>query len=205
MTYLLTNPKRGLHILTTLGQIMEDREFTIQEPYATERKALETDADRAREWYNREETLMTGKKGDKIIQVLCPKEDKLAIGTVRDYAEKYKDDKNQTIILVIQNITPPARQIVQACKRFEIFYEKELYCNVTHHVLYSPHRALSEPEEEAVLKRFKCIKHNLPILLRTEPIARYFGWSVGQMVEIKSSMGGTQEPFVTYRIVAEEK
>jgi len=204
MSYLIANPKRGQNILTTLSQMLNDRGFHIQEPFTALRAGLEGSTERAQKYYEEHECLMKATRGDDLMVVMAPKEDKLAIDTVRKYVEQYQSQPHTHVLIVIQNITPAARQVVVACKRFELFYEADLFCNKTRHRLYVPHRALNPDEEADVLKRYKCKKTNLPSLRKTDPIARYFAWSVGTMVEIKSNMGGSIEPSVSYRVVVDE-
>jgi DNA-directed RNA polymerase subunit H (RpoH/RPB5) len=207
MAYLLSNPKRGQNILTTVAQMLEDRGYVLDENFTQKRAQLEKDVEMAREYYATEELLVKGNNADEKMDILvmCPKEDKLAIDTVRRYVKDYKNEKHVRLIIIIQNITPAARQEVQLCKRFELFYEQELYRNKTRHALYVPHRALNDDEEQAILKLYRCKKENFPLIRRrSDPIARYFGWAVGRIVEISHRPGGSQEPFKYYRVVVDE-
>jgi len=207
MAYLKENPKRGQNILTTLAKMVEDRGYVLSEEYLAVRNTLETNVEAARKYYADQEILIKAHKEDEKMEllVMCPKEDKLAIDTVRRYVEEYKDNKHVRLIIVIQNITPAARQQVELCKRFELFYETELFRNRTEHSLYLPHRALSLEEEVEFLKTYGCKKENLPSIRRkTDPIARYFGWDIGKIIEITNTPSGAQEPFKYYRIVVDE-
>lgn len=202
MAYIVSNPKRGINILTTLATMLIDREYKICEPDC---KVIgkTVNVNVSSDYYDNNELLMIAKneKNNETIYVMCPKEEKLAIDTVRKYVKTYKFDKQARLIIVIQNITSSARQEIETCKKFEIFYEKELYWNKTKHVLYVPHVALTNEEEEKLLQTYKCTKDNLPCICKNDPIVRYFGWNVGQVIKISHALGGSQEPFEYYRVV----
>ncbi len=207
MAYLLPNPKRGQNILTTLAQMIEDRGFVLTGDYVPLRSRMETSAVDALKYYTEQELLMTAHCAARNTQlvVLCPKEPKLAVETVRRFMQSYASQRSTHAILVIQDITPYARKEVESCKRFELFTEAFLFRNLTQHVLYVPHRALGADEEAAVLKSLRIEKNKLPsISRRLDPIARYFGWKLNTVVEIKCTPGGTQEPFISYRRVSDE-
>jgi len=201
MTYLLTNPKRAMNILTTLRQMLEDRKYVLTAPTPAIRQILETDPKKAQEYYDTEDTLMKAQKGNQAIHVMNPKEEKLAIDTVRKYVDQVAATPHTHLLIVIQHITPAAKQIVQSCKQFELFFEKDLYRNITQHCFYAPHRALTDVEEAAILKKYKCEKTNFPILLKSDPVARYFHWKVGTMVQTETRVGGASAPYITYRVV----
>ena len=139
------------------------------------------------------------------ILVMCPKEVKLAIDTVRRYVQEYKDNTGIRLLIVIQGITAAAKKEIQACKRFELFSEKELFRNKTQHQLYVPHRALNDEEEQAILDKYRCDKTKFPSILRkSDAIAKYFAWPAGKIIEVTHRPGGTYEPFKEYCVVVDE-
>jgi DNA-directed RNA polymerase subunit H (RpoH/RPB5) len=202
MSYLLTNPKRGLNILTTLHEMLQDRKYQVTEPDAKKTASILENVVEAQTYYDSQEVLFVAQKDQHTIRIMNPKEEKLAIDTVRKYVERVENEGPLcSILIVIQNITPAARQIVQSCKQFEMFYEKHLYRNITKHVYYAPHTALSDTEEQAVLKQYKCDKDNFPVLLKSDAVARYFNWKTGTMVKTETRVGGASAPYITYRVV----
>lgn len=204
MAYLLTNPKRGLNVLTTLHEMLQDRAYTVTQPESKKIHDFLQNVEAAQTYYDSEENLFVAQKGTHTLRVMKPKEDKLAIDTVRKYVERAEVEGPQcSILIIIQNITPAARQIVQSCKQFELFYEKNLYRNITKHVYYVPHTALSDAEEQAVLKKYKCDKNNFPVLLKNDAVARYFNWKVGTMIKTETRVGGASAPYITYRVVVD--
>lgn len=121
---------------------------------------------------------------------------------VNNYIKNYQHV--DTVILVYTMITPNGRQCFKKHSKFHLFQEKELCYNITHHCLYVPHRALNDEEEKLVLQKFKTDKDKFPRLLRTDPIARYFGFKIGQLIQINRRYGGTTQPQTFFRIVCDE-
>lgn len=69
-------------------------------------------------------------------------------------------------------------------KRIEKFAEAELLFNITTHELVPQHRALNEDEKSEVLNLYGK-SESFPTILISDPVARYYGWTRGQMIEIK--------------------
>eukprot|EP00796_Vickermania_ingenoplastis_P012586 gene12586-8625_t len=84
--------------------------------------------------------------------------------------------------------------------KIEIFEEDDLAVNITQHELVPKHTPLSEKELREVLQAHAIQKIQLPRLLTSDPVARYFGLERGQVVKIerKSASAGV---YVTYRQV----
>jgi DNA-directed RNA polymerase subunit H (RpoH/RPB5) len=60
---------------------------------------------------------------------------------------------------------------------------------------------LETHEEAALLQKFRVSKDNLPSFRPTDAVVRYFGWGLEQTIEIKSTMGGSIEPYYYYRVI----
>lgn len=84
--------------------------------------------------------------------------------------------------------------------RFELFEEDELSVNITQHELVPEHTPLSEEELKDVLHAHALELAQLPRILSTDPVARYYGLERGQVVRIeRNSMSAGR--YVTYRQV----
>lgn len=96
--------------------------------------------------------------------------------------------------------TESERRQVQR-KRVEKFHESELQVDITEHELVPPHTALSNAEKKQIMQKYHCTEEDqFPALLLHDPIARYYGWTRGQLVRIErpSETAGT---VFFYRIV----
>lgn len=82
----------------------------------------------------------------------------------------------------------------------QVFEEDDLAVNITHHALVPKHIPLTEDEVAKVLHANALVKSQLPRLLSTDPVARYYGLRHGDTVRIEraSTSAGV---YVTYRQV----
>lgn len=82
----------------------------------------------------------------------------------------------------------------------QFFELKELMFNITHHVLVPKHTVIRDENkiEEIVQKYNLKSKLHLPLLLKTDPISRYYDIKPGQLVEIERISPSSGE-YVVYR------
>ncbi|KAL8249566.1 hypothetical protein R6Q59_006434 [Mikania micrantha] len=106
------------------------------------------------------------------------------------------------IILVLgSKMNHFARKEFDSCQvKVEIFTMTELFVNITKHVSMPKHEALTTAENEQLLMKLKLADNQIPYMLESDAIARYYGLEKKQVVKItyNSKMTGL---FVTYRCV----
>ncbi|TYZ61473.1 hypothetical protein PybrP1_004681 [[Pythium] brassicae (nom. inval.)] len=139
--------------------------------------------------------------------VFFPEDTKVGVKPIRNYCNRMKDENVTKAILVVQEgITPFARQALnEMAPRYKIehFKETELLVDITEHTLVPVHRVLSRDEKAALLKRYRIKDSQLPRMQVTDPIARYYGITRGQVVKIIRP-SETAGRYVTYRAVIGE-
>lgn len=67
----------------------------------------------------------------------------------------------------------------------QFFLTRELLINPTNHIFYYPHSLLNEEERRQELADNNIRPDQLPIILKTDPIVKYFNWDVGGVVKIE--------------------
>jgi DNA-directed RNA polymerases I, II, and III subunit RPABC1 len=195
----------------TICEMLIDRGFSVEEKdlrqspsELKERLGITNDIDSSRHKF----LLQTSHKDneeDKII-VFFPT-DKLGIKTVKEYVEIMQSSCIYHAIIVTQNqSTAQARKALEQCAipmsgsshnlRFERFQEAELQVNITRHVLIPKHEILSDDEKREVMNKCGLQLNQFPRILKDDPVARYYGMSVGQIVKITRA-----GDYVTYRVV----
>ncbi|KAJ9190582.1 hypothetical protein P3X46_001768 [Hevea brasiliensis] len=85
------------------------------------------------------------------------------------------------------------------CK-VEIFQITELLLNITKHVIQPTHEILTAELKQQLLNKYKTEDKQLPRMLETDAIARYYGLEKGQVVKITYG-GGLVDSLVSYRCV----
>lgn len=142
----------------------------------------------------------------KAVVYFCPP-NHLTSEVVKKIAEDALEEQYQRVIFVTPTRPNPiVRKTMDTYNRsaqdlrFELFEEDELSVNITHHELVPKHTPLSEEELKEVLHAHALELPQLPRILSTDPVARYYGLERGQVVRIerKSMSAGL---YATYRQV----
>jgi DNA-directed RNA polymerase I, II, and III subunit RPABC1 len=91
--------------------------------------------------------------------------------------------------------------LLQKDVKIELFKEEKLVVNITEHKWVPKHEALTSSQTEELKQRYKLKDvSQLPRISNADPIALYYGWSVGQVIKIIRP-SETAGRYVTYRRV----
>lgn len=141
------------------------------------------------------EMVYTSENNESILCILC--EEDININYVGKLNEKIK---NYDRVIIVKNgkITPTAKtalQEISKLKEVEIFDYIEIeYCPIEHYL--SPYyEVLSEQDIKILLDQYVSLQSQLPRMLFSDPVRRYFGWKKGTVVR------EIHEDFIYYRIV----
>lgn len=96
-----------------------------------------------------------------------------------------KGGLNNVILVVKEKLTSfGLKALKNSDVNFEIFLSKHLVFNITKHQLVPRHVVLTKEEKNKLLKTLQCKLHQLPKILKTDPISKYFNALVGQVFKI---------------------
>jgi len=130
---------------------------------------------------------------------------KIKSSTIRSIVLKMKKefDCSQVIIVLKQK---PSSLLIKLTKEYplytlQLFGINELQFNISKHILVPKHILINNDNVDTILKTYNI--HNvkkLPLLLRTDPIVRYFAYLPNSVIRIErpSVTGGD---YVSYRCV----
>lgn len=188
----------------TLMQMMQDREYNVPDPLLV--LSLNGFKQRLGDSKTRESLLIQLEKvddKDSKIMLYFPDEPRITVPIIATIAQKmHKEGIKRTLMVGKGNITPSAKQaIIEVQSHFiiEFFEEKELLVNITEHELVPKHIVMNDTERQALLKRYRVKESQLPKIQVTDPVARYFGLSRGQVVKIIRT-SETAGKYITYRL-----
>ena len=144
--------------------------------------------------------MMKGEDETNETCVVMIHKEKLGVKNLRDIAEK--KGRGVLIILTSEKPTPPALrhlQLPEVVKWCSVFVTSEVIRNVTRHHLVPRHTRVDPSDLLSLLERWreKDISH-LPLILVTDPVAKYLGLREGEVVFINGP-DGTQTNQFNYR------
>mmetsp|Transcript_7263 Transcript_7263/g.13388 ORF Transcript_7263/g.13388 Transcript_7263/m.13388 type:complete len:225 (+) Transcript_7263:486-1160(+) len=129
---------------------------------------------------------------------------KVGVAPIRQFAEALDARDIRRGILVVENTVSPFGKQALASMRGEryvqFFSYSELKFDITKHSMVPRHKVLSASERAALLESKGIKETQLPRILTTDPVARYYGMEKGDIVEIERPSKETGK-YVTYRIV----
>lgn len=164
---------------------------------------------------------LTGLSGDKKkdvcftvenprMLVYLTNEKKVGIRTIRVLLEHMEEGGHPRALCVFMAApTPFAKRELQQLQQgtparwVELFYVSELRIDITQHQMVPRHIRLSEEEQEMVLQKYAATEQHMPKILLTDPMARYLGLRLGDMVRIERKMGNQGE-LPMYRVAASQ-
>ena len=135
------------------------------------------------------------KLGKKII-VLFNGSAKFNIDRVHEYISIMQEMSiNHTIVIYQNSITPVAKKVIEELQdvKIETFEEKTMRFNITKHRLVPKHTCLPKSKSDAFKKTYGV---KIPVLLKSDPIARFYNFQRGDIIQIERHDG-----FVSFRIV----
>ena len=140
---------------------------------------------------------------DKSIIVFFPFEDKISCEHYTEYTKKMTEGQIFHCIIVLKGtITKSAMDSVEeswSVINVEIFKQDELQFNIMEHLYVPKHSVLSKTEKKSLLCKYRLRDHQLPKILVSDPVAKYYGVKKGHIVKIIRS-SETAGKYVTYRI-----
>lgn len=123
--------------------------------------------------------------------------EKVGVDILKNHLKIVCNDLVKHYILIVEkHITSTCMKLLNDFFQyeFELFYLKNFYYDIKNLYYYIPH--IKVTDEKEILNLKEIYDNKLPILLKTDPIAAYFGFSKGDIIRIERS---SEE--IIYRIV----
>ena len=118
------------------------------------------------------------------------------INLMSSISNQYPNEQVKIIIVTREKLN----QAILRMDTIESFILNQLVINITKHIMMPKFEVMSEEEIEILLKEFSISKNQLPKILISDPISRYFGVKSGDIFKITRS-SPTTGLSVSYRLV----
>ena len=96
----------------------------------------------------------------------------------------YNSYQHDHKIFIVNDIVKKAYDQFLEFKNTEVFLEKELIINILDNILQPKFEILTKNERKQLIEEYQLLKKQLPRMLESDPVARYFNLKPGDMVRI---------------------
>lgn len=116
------------------------------------------------------------------------------------------EEHNVTHVIVIFSGTITAfakteiQNLIESNYEIEMFHSQELMYNITKHSLVPHHRLISKAEKLGLIQTYNIVEKQLPCILKTDPISKYFNAKPMNVFEIIRTSDNTFKS-ISYRVV----
>ena len=119
---------------------------------------------------------------------------------IKNVYNKYTS--NIKIILIVKKINNIIKNEItkDIYSNIELFLNKSLFFNITKHFLVPKHIPLTNKEKKKVMELYNVTEKQIPKILDTDPVVKYYGMKVGQLCKIIRINKYTGDD-ISYRIV----
>jgi DNA-directed RNA polymerases I, II, and III subunit RPABC1 len=146
-----------------------------------------------------DERILARKPNKEEMCVFLTNTSKFNVENIKEYIHMMrKMELNHSIIVYKDNVTPVAKKIIDDTKEFkiELFHVDDMQYNITKHYLVPKHEIHCKkgtPKWDEFKKKYS---DNFPVILRSDPISRFYDYDKNDIIKITDSDG-----FVSFRIV----
>ena len=145
-------------------------------------------------------------QNDKKVAVIVIKSDsQISERSIEGVANRVIEaDIYRAVLVSNRSLTSSAEKLLKKLENeskliIEFFTTSDLMINITHHEMVPRHIVCTREEKELVLKKYKAKESQLPKILVSDPVARYYGIRKGELMKIIRT-SETAGLHVVYRI-----
>lgn len=124
---------------------------------------------------------------------------------VAEIKKNIPDDHNHEMIFVLKNKPNSTLKKLEKDRDLgdlQVRHLKELQINITKHSLVPEHIKLDEEEIKELMEKHSIhSKAQLPLILKDDPIARYYNYKPGDVIKIPTALGSLNSNYINYRYV----
>ena len=192
----------------TIYEMLFDRGYDNQEFGMEEFSAIDSIEEFEEYFKNSDKDLIFQNPTTRdVIVVIFARDSRLGTKQLPVYIRRVQTQQANHVIIVhkkgsIQSVILRSLATIEskASIKIELFTFEELQYNVTKHMYVPRHKPLSNTEKEDLFLRYNIKAQQLPVILKSDPVARYYGAEPGTVMEI-TRRSETCGRYITYRVV----
>ena len=120
---------------------------------------------------------------------------------IEELKKKYTEEEGEIIIILKNKPHNSLFKVSKEYKNIQFFWLSELINNITHHKLNPKFTKLTDEETIDILKHYNLhSKLQLPIMLISDPISKYFNYKSGDVCKVYKN-SPTNGEYISYRYV----
>ncbi|AMQ10982.1 DNA-directed RNA polymerase subunit RPB5 [Brazilian marseillevirus] len=119
------------------------------------------------------------------------------------FSEAATGKLSQVVIIVEKPLVSKAKTTVNSITKIvntTVFELSDIQFRKPSHKLIPPHRLMTEAEKKATLEKYKVELDKYPRISNLDPVTQWYGWTIGDMIEIKRAEGVLKKDRM-YRVV----
>ena len=164
----------------TLLEMLEDRNYTIPDDI------LNLTPNDYRYMYNNNKYNFNVSDGNKTCYIMffLNSSGNVKINSVREYINNLDKKDNDEFLIILKNINTSLKKLEKEfnCNLFEY---KRLQVNITKHSYVPKHELIKKEKEKEILNLYNITnKLNLPCILVTDAVCKYYNFKSGRILKI---------------------
>lgn len=158
-----------------------------------------------------DEDQKAGKRAEKLYVYFAdiPETSQLGVDAVSNFIQEMDKFRSKNGILITpRDLSPTAKKNIEGLLSYNIsvFSEQEMSYDPIEHFLTPEHIGMTPEAQRDFLKRNNVSIDQLPVILVTDIITRYYGFKLGEVVEIKrvNMYDSMIQDSLSFRVVRED-
>ena len=187
----------------TCLEMITDRSYTYDEVYN------KLDEEEFRYLIRKNQLNIIANNNDKTIYIKFLLSLKVKSATIKELIQhitsKTTNSKDLEMIFVLKSKPNTSLKKLEKLNKvgdLQIMWIKHLQFNLTKHMFVPKHIKLNDDEKKIIIDKYRLYsKQQLPLILKEDPVVRYYNFKKGDILKIEGSIASLNPNYINYRVV----